>query len=259
MVTVELIYDSDCPNVKEARAQLLRAFGKTNLSPRWVEWERSNRQSPLYVQGYGSPTILVDSQDVAGAPLDAETNCCRVYFEPNGRLERAPSAEAIAAALLKAGNKTPSDSNAPIKRHSWRSILASLPAIGTALLPKLACPACWPAYTGLLSALGLGFINYTPYLFPLTLSFLCITVGSLWLQARRNRRYLSLLLSIPASAVMLFGKFVAGSELAMYSGVALLVVASLLARWPHGVADPASCPACAPGEAEFSTERVAES
>jgi hypothetical protein len=29
--------------------------------------------------------------------------------------------------------------------------LALLPAILLALLPKLACPACWPAYVGLLS------------------------------------------------------------------------------------------------------------
>ena len=43
-------------------------------------------------------------------------------------------------------------------------LAALLPAIGAALLPKLTCPACWPAYAAVLSALGVSFVDYTPYL-----------------------------------------------------------------------------------------------
>src|SRR3954462_8565336 len=35
---------------------------------------------------------------------------------------------------------------------------AALPGIGFSLLPKMLCPACWPAYAGIVSALGLGFL-----------------------------------------------------------------------------------------------------
>ncbi|KAF0218625.1 MAG: putative Thioredoxin [Geobacteraceae bacterium] len=48
----------------------------------------------------------------------------------------------------------------------WRGMAAMLPGIGLAFLPKLACPACWPAYAGVFSSLGLGFVNYNPYLSP---------------------------------------------------------------------------------------------
>lgn len=33
MTAIELIYDTDCPNVKEARAQLLLAFNNLGLTP----------------------------------------------------------------------------------------------------------------------------------------------------------------------------------------------------------------------------------
>lgn len=32
-----------------------------------------------------------------------------------------------------------------------KQTLAALPGIGVSLLPKLMCPACWPAYAGLWS------------------------------------------------------------------------------------------------------------
>ena len=35
---IELIYDRDCPNIGAARAQLLRAFAKLKIMPKWQEW-----------------------------------------------------------------------------------------------------------------------------------------------------------------------------------------------------------------------------
>lgn len=34
----------------------------------------------------------------------------------------------------------------------WPSMLSVLPGVGVALLPIGTCPACWPAYAGLLGA-----------------------------------------------------------------------------------------------------------
>jgi hypothetical protein len=99
-----------------------------------------------------------------------------------------PEVHEIAEALLKARKAEPKEKRAATARSVCRGMLALLLAIGVALLPKLTCPACWPAYAGVLSALGLGFFNYTPFLLPLTLLFLLVSVGSLFLAARRHQR-----------------------------------------------------------------------
>jgi hypothetical protein len=56
--------------------------------------------------------------------------------------------------------------------RTWKQNLLAVPGIGLSLLPKVACPACWPAYAGLLSSLGLGFLVSTAYLLPMTAAFL---------------------------------------------------------------------------------------
>lgn len=40
--------------------------------------------------------------------------------------------------------------------RTWKQNLLAAPGIGLSLLPKIACPACCPAYAGLLSSIGLG-------------------------------------------------------------------------------------------------------
>jgi hypothetical protein len=121
--------------------------------------------------------------------------------------------------------------------------LASLlPAVGAALLPKLTCPACWPAYAALLSALGVGFVDYTPYLLPLTLVFLILTLAILAWRPRRG--YAPLVLGLIAAAVMLIGKFFFDSDTATYAGVALLVGASTWNAWP--IQAKAVCVNCKP-------------
>jgi hypothetical protein len=48
---------------------------------------------------------------------------------------------------------------------------------------------CWPAYAGLLSTLGLGFLISTAYLATLTAAFLALAVGSLAFRASRRRGF----------------------------------------------------------------------
>ncbi|SEN52532.1 hypothetical protein SAMN05216325_12228 [Nitrosomonas marina] len=57
--------------------------------------------------------------------------------------------------------------------------LPSFLASAFVALPILTCPACWPLYAGLLSALGLSFVDYTPFLFPVTAVLLFISLVSL--------------------------------------------------------------------------------
>lgn len=117
---------------------------------------------------------------------------------------------------------------------TWKQTTSTLPGIGVSLLPKVVCPACWPAYAGLLSSLGLGFIPLsTTYLLPLTAVFLIVAVAALGFRARQRRGFVPMLLGVLASAVVLYGKFSLESNLVLYAGLALLIAASVWNTWPQ--------------------------
>ena len=182
-MSVELIYDLDCPNVGAARANLVKALAASGQEARWTEWDRSSPDSPPHVKGYGSPTILVGSKDVAGLPANEGNASCRLYRNSAGQLVGIPSVEQITALLGFDGGI----SHSMRATGGWRSSLAATPGIAFAFLPKFACPACWPAYAGLLSSAGLGFLLNETYLLPLTAAFLMLTVGALAFRARTRR------------------------------------------------------------------------
>jgi hypothetical protein len=75
-----------------------------------------------------------------------------------------------------------------ITRMNRQGLLA-LPGVVFSIFPTLICPACWPAYTGLLSAVGLPFIPSRVYLFPATLLFVALAVTALGLKARQRHGY----------------------------------------------------------------------
>src|SRR6266852_3082700 len=100
MVTVELVYNGDCPNAEEARINLRRALTEAGLAAQWTEWEASSDATPAHLRSYGSPTVLVKGRDVAGAePGDGSS--CRVY-ETAGTRSGVPPAELIVRALVAA-------------------------------------------------------------------------------------------------------------------------------------------------------------
>lgn len=234
MPTVELIYDSDCPNVPQAREILLRAFGQTSLVPHWQEWDRADAKAPEYTRAFGSPTVLVNGKDVAWSDAP-DAACCRIYAGVDGKHHGAPAQALIAAALAESSKSG----------GSRRNFLALIPSVGTALAPKLLCPTCWPAYAGLLSAMGLGFINYSPYLLPLTLLFLVAVLATLAWRARTRRGFAPLALGALATTIILAGKFRFDSDVATYTGVALIVAASLWNSWPRRNR-ALSCSECSP-------------
>jgi hypothetical protein len=139
----------------------------------------------------------------------------------------------------------------------WKRSLAIVPGVGISLLPKLMCPMCWPAYAGVISALGLGFLISTKYLLPLTIAFLALTAAALGLRASRRHGYGPLWLGLAAATMILIGKFHFDAPRAAYVGVGLLIAASIWNGWPrHTVMTPV-CPACVPAGADFN-ERNAE-
>lgn len=239
---VELLYDANCPNVAPARSLLINAFARTGVSARWKEWERSAPDSPSYVRGYGSPTLLVNGRDVAGIEPSPGTHACRLYTGSNGELQRTPPFDLICAALLEVAPA--GHANAP--RGRWQAVAASMPAVGTALLSKLTCPLCWPAYAALLSALGFGLFDYTLYLLPLTLLFLALAIGGLALYARRSGRRGALIAGAAGAAFVLLGKFGFERDWLSNVGIGLLVIA-IFVSMRRGAGQGAPCSACANG------------
>lgn len=118
--------------------------------------------------------------------------------------------------------------------RAWKHVLM-IPGIGVSLLPKVACPLCWPSYAGLLGSLGLGFLISGKYLLTLTGVFLVLTLGAFAFGAKRRHGYGPLWLGIVSSGGVLLGKFAWESKPTMYAAVGLLVVASVWNGWPHRI------------------------
>ena len=117
--------------------------------------------------------------------------------------------------------------------RTWKQGLLALPGVGVSILPKLACPACWPAYAGLLSSVGLGFLISAVYLFPLTVAFLTLALTALTFRARERHGYGPLVIGLIAASGVLVGKFLWNSNAITYGAVGLLVGASLWNTWPR--------------------------
>jgi hypothetical protein len=233
---VELVYDADCPNVAETRANLLQAFAAVRLEAKWTEWERSSPSSPAYAANFGSPTILVDGLDVAGDNPREHISCCRLYASVEGRYSGVPSVE-----LLKTSFAPGILAGAP---NHWKRSSLAVPGIVLSVLPFGGCPLCWPVYAGILSALGLTFLLSSAYLLPLTALFLLVSVFALAFRARARRGYGPFALGLVATTLILWGKFSLESNVLAYAGVGLLISSSLWNSWPRPAAD--QCPRCAP-------------
>ncbi|MEK7405344.1 MAG: MerC family mercury resistance protein, partial [Acidobacteriota bacterium] len=241
MIEVELIYDDGCPNISGARTNLLRAFARADVPAKWAEWERTSPGTPERLRNIPSPTILVNGQDVAGTQWIDGRASCRLYLLADGRQSGVPPTELIAASLIRAkASQRRASGGGPRVRN-----LTAVPAIVAGLLPNVTCPACWPAYAGLLSALGLGFLVSSAYLFPLTAALLLVAVCTIGLRARERHRYGPFVLGFVAAATLLAGKFVLASQIMTYGGIAVLIAASLWNNWPRRLAS-AACPRCKP-------------
>ena len=240
MAKVELIYNVGCPNVESARNLLLQALAAAGLSPRWEEWDEQDPESPAHARGYRSPTILVDGRDVAGPAEGNRSDSCRVYVDIQGETSGVPSIEAVQSAL-RTSRQTP---------NRWARGLAILPGIGASVLPVGVCPACWPAYAGLLSSVGLGFLLDSTYLLSLTALLFGVALASLGFRAHQRRGYRPFVLGLGGAAVALIGKFAFEYETMLYIGLGFLMAASIWNSWPLKASTPTSCAACACSDEE---------
>jgi mercuric ion transport protein len=239
-VKIELIYDHDCPNAEKARNILREACLVASIAAEWQELERGAADSPAYAQKYGSPTILVNDQDVMPAAEMKGDGSCRLYPKDTSGYQGVPSVDSVIQAIQNNGSV--------YRKWTWKRLMALIPVIGTALMPKLTCPACWPAYAGFLGIFGIRFVNYTPYLLPMTLAFLVIVLASLAYRAKQRRGFSPFLIGVVGSVILSVGKFNFDSDGGMYIGLAIIMAASLWNTWPKRSSRKQSCPACEPNK-----------
>ena len=133
------------------------------------------------------------------------------------------------------------DQGIVMARRVWREGWLTVPGISVALLPKLACPLCWPFYSGVVSSVGLGFLISTKHLLTLTLASLILTFGALAYHAKQRRGYGPFVLGIVGAVAVLIGKFDFGIEPVTFIGIVVLVVASAWNMWPLPAVESCSC------------------
>src|SRR5260370_10787142 len=108
--------------------------------------------------------------------------------------------------------------------RTWKKSWLALPGVGVSILPNLACPACWPAYAGLLSSVGLGFLISTVYLPPLTVAFLILALTALVFRANKRQGYGPFFLGLVAAAGVLLVSFAFGANPIGYAALGLLFI-----------------------------------
>lgn len=214
MLSVEFIFDKDCPNVKETRANLMRAFSKVGITATWKEWDRNSDKSPNYARKYGSPTILVNGKDIVDVTPESDANCCRLY--DGGGI---PSAQLIS-------EKLSAKQNEGNKLFGFLGTFSIGPGVGAALLAKASCPLCYPAIAGFLSSIGLGFLFKGTYFYILMSVFLMIALVGIGYRAIERRGYKPLALGFVSSVTAIFGHYLE-NQIIFYIGIVLLVAASI--------------------------------
>ena len=123
--------------------------------------------------------------------------------------------------------------------NSVKTYLSTFGTILLALLPRVFCPSCWPAYASVLGSMGLGFIDYTPYLLPLMIMFLVIALWGLYHKAATRKGYRPFILGCIAASGIVLSKFVFDLDSVLYASVILFITASVWNAWPER---DAACP-----------------
>lgn len=109
-------------------------------------------------------------------------------------------------------------------RSRWFSGLGS----STGAFFGVGCPACVPAIGALFSAIGLGFLVNLTILKWLTLALLGIGLLGLYTNMRKHGRKMFLLVGLLASIAVFSSRYVAESNIVLYTGAAVLLVNAFL-------------------------------
>jgi hypothetical protein len=130
-----------------------------------------------------------------------------------------------------------------------RSASTVFPGIGAWLVPAGVCPACWPAYAGAASSLGLGFTLSAEFLVPLAAILLSFSLVALGYRANSRRGYGPLIFGVLGALGVLSGKLLFSSEAVSYVALAAFIGAGVWNSWPARSAST-SCSGTCPSTEE---------
>jgi predicted Zn-dependent protease len=101
---LELLWWEGCPSTERALAELRRAVRDLGLEETEVRIREIETDADASEAGFrGSPTVLVDGVDVAGASPDDHIGLgCRVYRRRDGRISPTPDPDDLRDALRRA-------------------------------------------------------------------------------------------------------------------------------------------------------------
>lgn len=100
---IELVYDTGCPNVDPARDVLSEVCRELDVPAVWTEWNSEAADCPPHARNLGSPSVLVNGEDVAPGPHPWKAReagsgpRCRVYRDGDAIIPVPPKARIISA------------------------------------------------------------------------------------------------------------------------------------------------------------------
>ena len=80
---IELVYFEGCPNASQARENLREAVEASGHGVTWSEWDLMAKSTPDDYRRYGSPTVLVNGEDVTGESVGTAAMACRADGVPS--------------------------------------------------------------------------------------------------------------------------------------------------------------------------------
>ena len=80
---IELVYFDGCPNASKARENLREAVEASGQGVSWSEWDLMADSTPDDYRRFGSPTVLVNGEDVTGESAGTDAMACRADGVPS--------------------------------------------------------------------------------------------------------------------------------------------------------------------------------
>ena len=95
---IQLLSHPGCPNASAARERLLEALVIAGVAAEIEELDTTSAATPDELRGWGSPTVLIDGEDVAGEHPSGGVSCRR-YRGADGQMSGAPTVSLLVAVL----------------------------------------------------------------------------------------------------------------------------------------------------------------
>jgi protein SCO1/2 len=208
----------------------LRAYG-ANRNLRFGDDHRVFRCDPAdfaalrswFDLGVSYTGSIVNYHRIEGYLLDARGRRVEVF----GRLGWSPEAVADRVQQLL----VPGTSQR--LRGAGRAVLSVVTPLAVAFFPK--CPVCWAAYASMFGLGGVGWLPYSPWLWPVLIALMLVNLGAIGWMAWRRGSYAPFALSLAGALCLCLLGLVAGWRPGLYLGLAGL---GLGAVW-NSVAVPA--------------------